>query len=135
MLRSLKYIVDGTCHQEAALRNLVALAVQNHTEATQGLLQRNIASRHTGKLLCYREALGQETLYLTCPVYRLLILLVQLIHTHDGDDILQLFVSLQHLLYGTCYLIVLMADDFRCQDTEMCIRDSFGVEYPEPEKC
>ena len=105
---------------------LIALAVQNHTESAQSLLQRNIASRHTGKLLCHREALGQETLNLTGTVYCQLILLGQLVHTHDGDDILQLLITLQHLLYRTGYLVVLVAYDLRRKDPAGGIQRVYG---------
>ena len=33
----------------------------------------------------------------------------KLVHTHDGDDILQFLISLQDLLYFSCYLIMLLS--------------------------
>ena len=58
--------------------------------------KRNVLAGHTGKLLCHREALGQETLYLSGAAYGELVLFGKLVHTHDGDDILKLFVTLKH---------------------------------------
>ena len=84
-----KYLVDGTCKQEAALRKIVALAVQGscwnprrvsfngtyfpsipvNCSATEKLWDR--------KRWTFLARLNGE-----------LILLGKLIHTHDGDDIL-----------------------------------------------
>ena len=50
-------IINRTSEQETALGDAVTLAVQNHLEATQGLLQRHILTGHTGKLLRNMERL------------------------------------------------------------------------------
>ena len=53
----LENIINSSGKQEAALRNAVALTIQDHLESAESLFERNILSRHTGKLLCYGEAL------------------------------------------------------------------------------
>ena len=53
----------------------------------------------------------------SCSVYEHLVLICQLLHTEDCDDILQLLVLLENLLYLSCYLIMLLAYDVRLEDT------------------
>ena len=62
------------------------------------------------------EGLGQEPLDLTGAVNGQLVVLVQFLHAQDGDDILQLFVALQHLLHLTGHVVVLLAHDVGIQD-------------------
>jgi hypothetical protein len=45
--------------------------------------------------LCHVEWLGEEALDLTCTCHSHLVLLTQLIHTQNGNDILQILVRLQ----------------------------------------
>ena len=45
------------------------------------------------------------------------ILVTQLFHTEDGDDILQLLILLQRLLHAAGDAVVLLADDVRLKDT------------------
>ncbi len=82
------------------------------SEAPQRLLQRHILAGHTRELLCHMEALGQEALHLAGAADSALVFLGQLVHTHDGNDVLQLLVALQHFLHGTGDLVVLLAHDF-----------------------
>ncbi len=90
---------------------------QDHPEAAQGLLQRHILPCIPVNCSATEKLWDRKRCTLRARLTVQLILFGQLVHTHDGDDILQLLVSLQHLLYGTRYLIVLLAYDFRCQDT------------------
>ena len=53
---------------------------------------------HAGKLLRNVERLGQEALHLSGAADGQLVLLGQLVHAHDGDDILQLLIALQDAL-------------------------------------
>ncbi len=45
------------------------------------------------------------------------ILFGKFFHTKDCDDILQLFVTLQNLLYTTGNFVMLLTDDIRLQNT------------------
>ena len=63
------------------------------------------------------ERLGQEALYLTGAADRQLVAFRQLIHAHDGDDILQLLIALEDVDDRLRNLIVLLADNVRRQDT------------------
>ena len=62
------------------------------------------------------EGLGQEFLDLSGPVHRQLVLVGELVHAQDGDDILELVVPLQHRLDLPGRLIVFLAHDLRLQD-------------------
>ena len=86
------------------------LTVKDLTEAADGFLKGNVASLHACELLCNREGLREETLDLSCTVNNELILLGELLHTHNRDYVLKLLVSLENLLYVARYLIVLNAD-------------------------
>ena len=72
----------------------VHLTIEDGLEAFDRLLQGHQLARVAGEDLCDLEWLGQETLDLTGAGYRQLVLLRQLIHSQDGDDVLQRLVIL-----------------------------------------
>ena len=92
------------------------LAFDDLLEATDGLLDRHIAALETCKLLGYAEGLGHEALYLTSTGYDELILVRELVHTQDGDDVLQLLVTLQDLLNLTRYIVMLETNHLGGED-------------------
>uniref|UniRef100_A0A182P1D5 Prokaryotic-type class I peptide chain release factors domain-containing protein n=1 Tax=Anopheles epiroticus TaxID=199890 RepID=A0A182P1D5_9DIPT len=110
-------LLDRADHVEGNLRQMVQLTVQDLGEALDGFLQRHqfagMASEHLSDL----ERLRQETLDLAGAGDRQLVLLGQLIHTQDGNDILQGLVVLQNLLHATGNVVVLGTDDVRVHDT------------------
>uniref|UniRef100_A0A182WD12 Uncharacterized protein n=1 Tax=Anopheles minimus TaxID=112268 RepID=A0A182WD12_9DIPT len=110
-------LLDRTNHVEGDLRQMIELTVQDLGEALDGFLERyqlaGMASEHLSDL----ERLGQETLDLAGTCHRQLVLLGQLIHTQDGNDILKRLVILQDLLHATGNVVVLRADDVRVHDT------------------
>ena len=50
------------------------------------------------------------------PVHRQLVVLAQLLHPQDGDDVLQLLVALQDPLHALRRLVVVATDDLRLQE-------------------
>ncbi|EAA00316.4 AGAP012078-PA [Anopheles gambiae str. PEST] len=116
-LRLLDDLLDRADHVEGHLRQMVELTVQDLGEALDGFLQRHqlagVAGEHLGDL----ERLRQEALDLAGAGDRQLVLLGQLIHTQDGDDVLERLVVLQDLLHATGDVVVLGADDVRVHDT------------------
>ena len=92
------------------------LALDDLLEGTNGLLQGHILALIAGELFGNMEGLAEETLYLTGTVNGQLVFVAQFIHTHDGDDVLQLLVALQNALHSTGGFIVLLTHDFRGQD-------------------
>merc|ERR1712061_443580 len=85
-------------------------------KSCDGLLHRDefagVAGEHLGDL----ERLREEPLDLPGPGDRQLVLLGQLVHTQDGDDVLQRLVVLKDLLDATGDLVVLSADDVLVHD-------------------
>ena len=74
--------------EESGFRNVIMLAVDNITESTNSFGYRYIFTLHPRELLGDAEGLGQEPLDLSSAGNGQLVLLAQLIHTHDGNDIL-----------------------------------------------
>ena len=62
------------------------------------------------------ERLGEESLDLPSPGDGELVLLGQLVHAENGDDVLQGLVVLQDLLHASGYPVVLLADDVGIHD-------------------
>ena len=64
-----------------------------------------------GELLGHVERLREEALDLAGALHDDLVLVGELVHAEDGDDVLQLPVALQDLLHARRDLVVLVADD------------------------
>lgn len=71
------------------------LTAKDALEALDGFLQGHQLAQVASEDLSHLEGLGQETLDLAGTGHSQLVLLRQLIHTQDGNDILQGFVVLQ----------------------------------------
>ena len=67
--------------------------------------------RVSGELFGNEEALAEETLDLTGAGNDEFFFIGQFIHTEDGDDVLQVFVALQHFLHTAGDVVVFFADD------------------------
>ena len=93
------------------------LSFQDLLKALDSLGKRHITALQAGKLSSNEERLGQESLDLSRSGYGQLILLGKLVHTQHGDDILELLISLEHLLYTPGHPVMLLAHDTRVQDT------------------
>lgn len=65
----------------------------------------------------YLERLRQESLNLPGPGDLELVLLGQLVHTQDSDDVLQRLVVLENLLHVSGDVVVLVSDDVGVHDT------------------
>ena len=65
----------------------------------------------------YLEGLGEESLDLPGSGDLELVLLGQLVHTQDGDDILEGLVVLEKLLHTSGDVVVLITDDVGVHDT------------------
>src|SRR3989304_1337841 len=94
LLRLLPGLLDGPHHVESLLREIIHLPLDDLPEALDGLLHRNVATRLAGELLGHEEGLRQEPLYLPCPGHHQLVLLGELVHPEDGDDVLEVLVAL-----------------------------------------
>ena len=76
----------------------------------------HIAALHAGEGLGHREGLGEELLDAPGPVYGELVLVAQLLHAQNGDDVLELPVALEQLLGAAGHLVVPLAHHVGLQD-------------------
>eukprot|EP00123_Amoebidium_parasiticum_P007880 comp18430_c0_seq1/m.19678 comp18430_c0_seq1/g.19678 ORF comp18430_c0_seq1/g.19678 comp18430_c0_seq1/m.19678 type:complete len:536 (+) comp18430_c0_seq1:33-1640(+) len=110
-------LLDAADHVECHLGQVVVLATKHRLEALNGFLQADQATALAGEDLGHGEGLGQELLDLACAGHRELVVLRQLVHTQNGNDVLQRLVVLQNLLHTTGNVVVLLADDAGIQNT------------------
>ena len=92
------------------------LAVQDFPKTLYGLAQGHKTALDAGELRGDVEGLAEEALNLARPGDDQLIIFTQLVYAEDGDDILQVFVALQHALYLTRGVVMFLANDQRIQD-------------------
>jgi len=92
------------------------LAFNDFFEALYSVGDLHVAAGGAGELLGDMEWLRQEALDLASPRDREFLLLAQLVHAENGDDVLQIFVSLQRLLYRLSDVVVFLADDARIEN-------------------
>src|SRR4029453_14750601 len=98
-LRFLECFLDRADHVERLLGQRVALAVDDHLEALDRVLQRDDLARLAGKDLGDVERLRQEALDLARARYREFVFRRQLVHAEDRDDVAQFLVALQRRLH------------------------------------
>ena len=72
------------------------------------------------------ERLREEPLDLPGPGDLQLVLLRQLIHTQDSDDVLEGLVILKNLLNSTCNSVMFMSDDVGVHDTGGGVERIYG---------
>src|SRR5271166_3396835 len=104
-------LVDSALHVEVALGHLVELAVQDHLESADRLLDRDVLARRAGEDLGDGEGLGKEALDLPGAIDRELVLWRKLVEAEDGDYVLQVLVALEHPLELAGHAVVVLADD------------------------
>src|SRR5690242_21921405 len=92
-------ILDAAGHEERLLRKIVELAGDQPLERRDCLLELHILADDARELLGDRERLRHEALYPTRPCDDPLVLLGQLVHAENRDDVLQLLVALQNALH------------------------------------
>lgn len=112
-------VVDAADTGECLLRNVVIHAVADAGECFDGLVRRNVGARTAGELLGDVEVLAKELLDLTGAVHSGLIFFAELIDTDQGDDVLQLLVTLQNRLDAVGALVVSLAHITRIKDREV----------------
>ena len=80
------------------------LAVDNFPECPHRIFHLDVLAGFTGKSFRYVERLGQKPLHLAGPLHGQLILVGELFHTQNGNNVLQFFVFLKHLpeLHARC---------------------------------
>src|SRR5215510_1595453 len=86
-LRLLERFFDRADHVERLLGQRVALAVDDHLEALDRVLERDVLARRAGEVLRYREGLRQEALDLARARHGQLVFRRQLVHAENRDDV------------------------------------------------
>ena len=112
-LRLFKGFVDGTDHVEGLFGKFVAFAFNNHLEAADRFLERNVLAGSTGKHFSNVERLGEIVLDLASSHNRQLVFRSEFVHTENGDDVAEFLVALERFLNTTADGVVLFADDVR----------------------
>ena len=87
------------------------LAFEDFFEPRRGSFERNVLAWVAGELFGNEEALAEETLDLTGAGNDEFFFIGQFVHTENGDDVLQVFVALQHFLHAAGDVVVFFADD------------------------
>src|SRR4051812_25584164 len=121
-LRVLLGILDATAHEERLLGQVVVLALGQLLERVDRLVQRGELALDAGELLGDEERLGQESLDAPGPVDGDPVLLGELVHTEDGDDVLEILVALQDLLGAPRDVVVLLADVAGVEDARGAVQ-------------
>ena len=103
----------GPDHVEGLLGQRVALAVDDHVEPLDRVLERDVLAGRAGEHFRDAERLRQEALDLARAGDGELVLGRELVHPQDRDDVAQFLVPLQRLLDVARAVVVLLADDVR----------------------
>ena len=108
-------LVDRADHVERLLGEVVVLAVQDLAEAVDRVLELDVLAGRAGELLGDEVRLREEALDLAGPLDDELVLVGELVHPEDRDDVLEVAVPLEHLLDARRRLVVLVRDDPRLE--------------------
>src|SRR3954464_4477638 len=88
-LRLLERFFDRADHVEGLLGKRIALAADDHLEALDGVLERNVLAWRAGEVLRDSERLREEALDLARACYGELVFRRKLVHAKDRDDVAQ----------------------------------------------
>ena len=113
--RLLDRVLDRADHVEGGLGELVVLAVDDRPEARDRVLELHVLARSARELLGDEVRLREEPLDAARPRDDDLVLVGELVHAEDRDDVLQVGVALEQLLDERRDLVVLVRDDARLQ--------------------
>merc|ERR1739844_611711 len=111
------HLINVADHVEGDLGKVIVLAGQDGLEARDGLVNGDKFAGVVGENLSDLERLGEESLDLPGPGHLDLVLLGQLVHSEDSNDILERLVVLEQLLDTSGDLVVLTTDDVGVHDT------------------
>jgi hypothetical protein len=109
-------------HEEGLLGQVVELAGDDALERLDRVGQLDELAGAARELLGHEEGLRHEALQAPRAADDLLVVLAELVHAQDGDDVLQLLVALQDALHRRGRVVPL-ADELRVEDAR---RESSG---------
>src|SRR6266568_5193493 len=116
LLRLLDRLLDAADHVEGLLGELVVPALHDLLEAADRVLQLDVLALVAGELLRDVERLREEALDLAGTGDGELVVLGELVHPEDGDDVLEVLVPLQRLLDLAGDVVMLHPDDEGIED-------------------
>src|ERR1044071_865100 len=108
-------LVDAALHVKIRLGHVVVFAVQDFLEAADGLRHGHRFALPAGEDLGDGERLAEEPLNLAGAEHGELVVRGQFVHAENGDDVLEILVTLQHALEAAGDVIVFATDDVRGQ--------------------
>src|SRR5262245_15050597 len=109
-------VLDRADHEEGLLGQVVALAVEDLLEAPDRVGDADVDALRARELLGDVEGLRQEALDLAGACHREAVVLGELVHAEDRDDVLEVLVLLERLLDAARHAVVLLAHDQRVED-------------------
>jgi len=95
---------------------VVVVAINDAIKPADRFGQRNVFTGRIRKDLCNEERLREKLLNFAGTINDLLVFLGQLIHTQNGNDVLQFLVALQYRLHTTRTVVVFLANDQRVEN-------------------
>src|SRR3990172_6503891 len=91
-------------------------AFQYLLKASYGFRNCYKLSLRTGELGRYEKGLGEKSLYLSGPAYGQFVFLGKLVHTENGNNVLQVFILLQRNLNRPCRSVMLFSQNIRIEN-------------------
>src|SRR3989338_3179443 len=92
------YVINVSFHIKCLLRHIIVLANQNFTKTSDSFFAFYIGPLHAGKLFGDKEWLAQKLLNFSRTLNGEFVDIGQFFHAENGNNILQIFISLQYLL-------------------------------------
>src|SRR6185503_2033824 len=94
------HLVDAALEEERLLGHVVVLALEDLVEAADRVLELDVLAVAAGEHGADEEGLRQEALDLAGARHRQPVVVGELVHAEDRDDVLEVLVPLQHALHG-----------------------------------
>ena len=91
-------LINAAHIHEGAFREVIPLAFAKLLEAANGFFDRSDLTSLACEGLSHDEGLTQETLNTPCASNNLFVFLRKLVHTQDGDNVLEFTVTLKNSL-------------------------------------
>src|ERR1700694_3158471 len=95
---------------------MVELARDDPLERRDRILELDVLALEARELRRHKERLRQEPLHPTRARNQQLVFLGQLVHPEDGDDVLEILVTLQNALHLYRHVVVTLAQVLRVED-------------------
>src|SRR3989344_612024 len=108
------HFVHSTFHIKRLLVLCVVFSIKNLCEPAHCIGKSYVLAFSPSEGFCDRERLREETLYLARAIDKLFVVFGKFLDTQNGNDVLQVFVALQHAAGFVGDTIVLFTDDFGC---------------------